>query len=259
MSRRGRREHDDPPERDAGATPFPFNNPFQGLAEQLGPLPKASPPRLAAKAAKAAAPAAEAAPPRPADDGTLFAAAVRGVRPIPAEERRRRTPAPSRAPAPRGPSEDERVLSELSDLVAGIAAFDVSDTEEHMEGAVVGLDPRVLRRLRAGELAYQSHLDLHGHTADEAHRALVEFVLRAMSLGQRCVLVIHGRGRNSPDQRPVLKSGVRDWLTHGELGRRVLAFSSARPYDGGAGATYVLLRRERRGKRPFRTYEGTRS
>lgn len=253
MSRRGRREHGEPPERDAAAAPSPFNNPFEGLAERLGPLPKAS------RSAPAPEAPAKPAPPRPADDGTLFAEAVRGVRPIPAEERRRRTPAPGRAPAPRGPSEDERVLSELSDLVAGIATFDVSDTEEHMEGAVVGLDPRLLRRLRAGELAYQSHLDLHGHTADEAHRALVEFVLRAMALGQRCVLVIHGRGRNSPDQRAVLKSGVRDWLTHGELGRRVLAFSSARPYDGGAGATYVLLRRERRGKRPFRTYEGTRS
>lgn len=256
MSRRGRREHDDAPEREAGATPSPFNNPFQGLAERLGPLPKTAPSTPPPKPAPAAA---KAPPGRAADDGTLFAEAVRGVRPIPPEERRRRTPAPSRTPAPRGPSDDERVLSELSDLVAGIATFDVSDTEEHMEGAVVGLDPRLLRRLRAGELSYQSHLDLHGHTADEAHRALVEFVLRAMSLGQRCVLVIHGRGLNSPDQRSVLKNGVREWLTHGELGRRVLAFSSARTYDGGAGATYVLLRRDRREKRPFRTYEGTRS
>ncbi len=149
-------------------------------------------------------------------------------------------------------------MIELSDLVAGTAAFDVSDTEEHMEGAIVGLDPRLLRRLRAGEFSYQSHIDLHGFTADEAYRALLDFVHRAMSLGHRCVLVVHGRGLNSPQQRSVLKNGVREWLTHGELGRRVLAFCSARLYDGGAGATYVLLRRERRGKQPFRTFEGTR-
>ncbi len=155
--------------------------------------------------------------------------------------------------------EDDAALAELADLVAGVAAFDISDTEEHVEGTVVGLDPRILRRLRAGELAYQGHLDLHGMTADEAKRAVQEFIFRSMVAGHRCVLLVHGRGRNSPDQRPVLKDRLKDWLTHGELGRRVLAFSTARPYDGGSGAMYVLLRRERRAKRPFRTLVGAKS
>jgi DNA-nicking Smr family endonuclease len=252
MSRRRDRDGDGLPDREPNVAPADFNSPFRGLAARLGPLPSAP----AAKPPPA--PPAKPKPPPPATDGSLFAEAVRGVRAIPAEERARRTQLPRREAAPRGLSEEQLVMSELSDLVAGIAEFDVSDTDEHMEGAVVRFDPRLMRRLRAGELAYQSHLDLHGLTAEEGHRALVEFVLRAMSLGQRCVLVIHGRGLNSPGQRSVLKNGVKEWLTQGELGRRVLAFSSARPYDGGAGATYVLLRRERRSKKPFRTYEGTR-
>lgn len=254
MSRHRNRDGDELPDRGPNVAPAAFNSPFRGLAARLGPLP--SIPR-GALANKRPAPAEPKQSP-PENDGSLFAAAVRGVRAIPAEERARRTPVPLREAARRGVSEQRRVMSELSDLVEGIADFDVSDTEEHMEGAVARFDPRVMRRLRAGELAIQAHLDLHGFTAEEAHRALVEFILRAMSLGQRCVLVIHGRGRNSPDQRSVLKNGVREWLTHGELGRRVLAFSSARLRDGGGGATYVLLRRERRGKKPFRTYEGTR-
>jgi len=36
----------------------------------------------------------------------------------------------------------------------------------------------------------------------------------------------------------------------------VLAFTSARPCDGGAGAVYVLLRRLRHVKRPIRVTEG---
>jgi DNA-nicking Smr family endonuclease len=124
---------------------------------------------------------------------------------------------------------------------------------------VVGLDPRLVRRLRGGEFAYQAHIDLHGMTADEAKPAVTSFILRAMVAGHRCVLVVHGRGRNSPDQRPVLKDRLKHWLTRGELGHRVLAFSTARSYDGGAGAMYVLLRRERRGKKAFTTLDGAKS
>jgi len=59
------------------------------------------------------------------------------------------------------------------------------------------------------------------------------------------VLIIHGRGLTSPGQ-PVLKKMVFNWLSRGPLRRYILAFTSARACDGGAGATYVLLR-----KRPW--------
>jgi DNA-nicking Smr family endonuclease len=40
-----------------------------------------------------------------------------------------------------------------------------------------------------------------------------------------------------------LKEHVQFWLSHGRLGRLVLAFATAPAVDGGAGAVYVLLRR----------------
>jgi DNA-nicking Smr family endonuclease len=245
-----------------GDSPEPFNSPFRDLAKRVGPLPSAAPPRARAHApVRATSPPAKATRNQATDesDDQLFEAAVRGVVPIPADERGSVVSRPRSAGVPAVVRDEAAALAELADLVAGIAAFDISDTDEHVEGMVVGLDPRLLRRLRAGEFAYQSHLDLHGMTADEAKRAVQEFVLRSMVAGHRCVLVVHGRGRNSPDQRPVLKDRMKQWLTHGELGRRVLAFSTARPYDGGSGAMYVLLRRERRGKKPFRTLDGAKS
>ena len=72
------------------------------------------------------------------------------------------------APALGGPgpvSEEAEALAALSDLVAGVTHFDITDTREYIEGVVVGLDPRVVRRLRRGDFAWQAHLDLHGLTA----------------------------------------------------------------------------------------------
>lgn len=236
-----------------------FNNPFRDLAQRLGPLPSAPPPRPQSPRPQATAAPRPLAPAAPIeDDSSLFRDAVHGVVPLPRDARASRG-----APAPRqprsGPTDEKAVLIALGDLVNRAAAFDVSDTDEHVEGMVADLDPRILRRLRAGELAYRAHLDLHGLTADEAKQATTAFVLRAMGSGHRCVLLVHGRGHNSPDQRSVLKDGLKQWLTRGELGRRVLAFSSARPYDGGSGAMYVLLRRERSDKKPFRTLDGAKS
>ena len=41
----------------------------------------------------------------------------------------------------------------------------------------------------------------------------------------------------------MLKDALRGWLGSARFGRHVLAFATARPVDGGAGAIYVLLRR----------------
>jgi len=146
-------------------------------------------------------------------------------------------------------SEDAEVLAELSDLVSGHGAFELTETEEYLEGARVGLDPRLVSRLRRGDFSMQAHIDLHGMTQLDAKAALTEFILESVRKGRRAVLVVHGRGLRSPGGRPVLKHATAQWLSHGTIGAYVLAFTTARIYDGGAGAVWVLLRRERkRGK-----------
>ncbi len=61
--------------------------------------------------------------------------------------------------------------------------------------------------------------------------------------GKRCVLVVHGRGLHSKDQVPVLKDALKRWMGTARFARHVLAFATARPHDGGAGAVYVLLKK----------------
>ena len=214
---------------------------------------------LATRAAKPSAPVAKETRPRedPAsrapvvDDETMLREALSGVRPLNGASRmpvERRT---SRAIV----SEDAEVVAQLSDLVSGQAPFDITETEEYVEGMRVGLDPRLLTQLRRGEFAMQSHIDLHGMIQPAAHQALTDFVLQSVRKGLRSVLVVHGRGLGSPGGRPVLKHAAANWLSHGEIGGHVLAFVTARLHDGGAGAMYVLLRREKQ-RAPFEILEG---
>jgi DNA-nicking Smr family endonuclease len=215
----------------------------------LGWKPKAPP-------VKRAQPAAAKPDPPPQEAESLFQHAMADVHPLPARERDRVAGPLPASPARAVTHPDAEALAELCDLVGGSAPFDISDTDEHVEGAIVGLDPRLLRRLRLGEFAYQDHLDLHGLTADEARPAVAAFLRHAHQAGKRCVLIVHGRGRNSKDQIPVLKSRLTTWLSRGHWSRLILAFCSARAYDGGTGALYVLLRRRRDVKRPVRVTNG---
>ena len=71
---------------------------------------------------------------------------------------------------------------------------------------------------------------------------VARFIRDCHNNGLRCVLIVHGRGFGSKDNIPVLKNKLASWLTRGAIGKKVLAFTSAKPYDGGTGAVYVLLR-----------------
>ena len=214
---------------------------------------------LATRVAKAPIPVAKPAKSREAasvqqpvvDDETMLREALSGVRPLNGT---------SRVPVERQTnraivSEDDEVVAQLSDLVSGQAPFDITETEEYVEGMRVGLDPRLLTQLRRGEFAMQSHIDLHGMIQPAAHQALTDFILESVRKGLRSVLVVHGRGLGSPGGRSVLKHSASSWLSHGAIGGHVLAFVTARAHDGGAGAMYVLLRREKQ-RAAFEILEG---
>ena len=114
------------------------------------------------------------------------------------------------------------------------------ETGEELLYARPGLQHGVMRRLRRGQLCVTAALDLHGMTAELARRAVAEFLREARLAGNRCVRIIHGKGRGSRLGQPVLKRKLDHWLRQRE---EVLAFCSARPVDGGTGAVYVLLKR----------------
>ncbi|MCB9645323.1 MAG: Smr/MutS family protein [Deltaproteobacteria bacterium] len=229
----------------------PFNNPFTALGEQLQKdLKKA---RKEAKKAQVAAwttPKPKAPEPEPepehapGSDADLFAAAVRGIDRTHDPRGKVRPPLPpANADAVPVYDEDAEALAELASLVDGTGRFDISDSDEFIEGCMEGLDRRILQKLKRGDFAFQSHLDLHGMMREDARSAVDKFIADQRVAGRRCVLIVHGRGHNSKDQIPVLKGLLKNWLERGRIAKSVLAFCTARPHDGGAGAMYVLLRR----------------
>ncbi len=169
------------------------------------------------------------------ENADLFRRLMSDVKPLETEPCT--MPAKAR-PAPR-PRHDNPSAPVRPGFVEREHASDINP-EEALFFARSGLQQRLLRQLKRGELRPEAHLDLHGHTIAEAGAQLSTFLTDAQGAGLRCVCVIHGKGYRSAEGRPALKTQVNQWLrdTH-----TVLAFSSTRPRDGGMGALYVLLRR----------------
>ncbi len=98
-----------------------------------------------------------------------------------------------------------------------------------------------LRELKNGEIRWEGRLDLHGLRPDAAREALCDFIDKQCRTGHRCLLIVHGKGGRH-NEEPILKNHVNHWL---QQLPQVLAFHSAIPRDGGSGAVYVLLKRQR--------------
>lgn len=120
-----------------------------------------------------------------------------------------------------------------------------------------GVDGATARRLKRGTQEPDARLDLHGMTAERAHRTLVGFILQAHRSGARLALVITGKGgrRESSDGlrpvepgRGVLKSLTPEWLAQPPLSACVVGVYPAHQRHGGSGALYVYLRKPAGGR-----------
>jgi DNA-nicking Smr family endonuclease len=177
----------------------------------------------------------------------LFKEAMEGVKPIPKDKYVVRN-VKIELPETKRNREDAEALEKLSNLVRYGIGFTVSDTPEYIEGTGYHVPPSIAKRLHQGDFSIQAHVDLHGFRVDDAKETFEEFLDWAVTTGRRGVLIVHGRGLSSPSE-PILKNKVKEWLTRGPWRKWVVAYCSARKCDGGAGATYVLLRQRPVSKR----------
>jgi DNA-nicking Smr family endonuclease len=173
------------------------------------------------------------------DDAALFREAI-------GEEVRVFDPPPPRPAAPRpAPRPRQREADEAEALrLSRQAGIDPRDADAPMEHLRDGVPSRVLRTLRRGHYSVQDEFDLHGLTAAAAESALRAFLHDARRADQRCVRIIHGKGRSSEDGFPVLKAVTDRYLRHRD---DVLAFAQAPAAQGGSGAVLVLLAPRRTG------------
>lgn len=177
----------------------------------------------------------------------LFVKAMEGVTPI-ARDNLVEKSAHVERPESFIEKEEAEALAMLENLVKRGTGFDVSNTPEYIEGTGYNVHPSLAQRLHRGDFSIQAYVDLHGFTLSDAKEAFEKFMKWSITQGKTGVLIVHGRGLSSPSE-PVLKKSLVEWLTRGPYRKWVMAYSSARICDGGAGATYVLLRKRPLSKR----------
>src|SRR5262247_1609524 len=146
----------------------PFHSPFRDMHEQLRAVESTRP-----AAPPAAAPSAPPSPPARSPkvlmqrEEAVFLAEMAGVTPLP-KDPRGRVEKPQLMPKPLYSTDDYEALADLRDLVEGRGEFTIQYTDEYMEGLAPGVDRRLAQRLHRGDYAVQAHIDLHGHTVEEA-------------------------------------------------------------------------------------------
>ena len=176
------------------------------------------------------------------DDASLFLRSVEGARRI-AGEPEAALPRAGQAFAakpPRESQEDLQLFLQAMQKIGTTVTSVVPDEED--EGGQRSASSR-MRQLKRGSIGISETLDLHGYVKDEALQRLARFISQAYHRGSKAVLVITGKGLNSPDG-PVLQGSVDAWLR--DQGKAMVVEVAQAPRDkGGSGAVVVFLRTNR--------------
>ncbi|HSY23429.1 MAG TPA: Smr/MutS family protein [Polyangiaceae bacterium] len=238
------------------------NSPFEALRPLKEKMTRKEAEARAAAAGggKAGAPAPKPAPARHAvsapqdqeDDAMLLRRLFAGVEPL--DRTRGRTSAQTLEPSAEarhaaawGPSkareEADAVHEHLRALVEGRTKFEVADDGRRVEGRRIDIPHDAVRDLRRGRFPIDGRLDMHGMSIVDARAELESFLRATRARGERCVLVIHGKGSHSPGGSGILRGEIAAWLSQGPASEHIAAFATAQGDDGGEGAVYVMLRR----------------
>ena len=206
------------------------NAPFKSLK---GITPKApSPPATAPKA-----------PSRDDNEGDdeLFLRSVSGARRIDGEgEQEPGPPSPGIAGPQPGDDENNRELFLQAMGALNTTTLPAEAPEPENEEPSRSSSSR-MRQLKRGTIHIAEELDLHGFLKEEALKRLEHFISSAYARGSQAVLVITGKGINSPEG-PVLRGAAAAWLR--EQGKGMVAEFLPAPRDkGGSGAIVAFLRK----------------
>ena len=174
------------------------------------------------------------------DDFSLFTSEMRGVKRIQVDQADTGKVRPDRQQIQQ--RRHNAVVRTSETKVDGLSDQFVIDVgaEDELYWARDGVQDSQLRKLKAGQVAFEGSLDLHGMSVEKARETLWDFFAEAARYEVRCVRVTHGKAARLDGKRPMIKSHVNTWLRQHP---QVLGFTSCLPKHGGTGAVYVLLKR----------------
>ena len=100
-------------------------------------------------------------------------------------------------------------------------------------------------------------IDLHGHTIEEANKAVEQFIEKCFDEGVTKVIVITGKGlRSKSAENPylskdlsILKYSVPEFIeSSNSLMKMIIEITDANIEDGGSGAFYIYLKNQNKFK-----------
>lgn len=85
-------------------------------------------------------------------------------------------------------------------------------------------------------------IDLHGLTVNEAQKLTEQFILKAYQNNLKWLIIVTGKGKL--EKPGILRELLPKWLN--ELSALVIGYTTANIKDGGSGAFYVKIRRQKK-------------
>jgi len=103
-------------------------------------------------------------------------------------------------------------------------------------------------------------LDLHGFSLLSANKLVKKFIIESFNNGCKKILIITGKGSRSTshdnpylsEKLSVLKNSIPEYIKNNkDLNCKIFKISKAAINDGGAGALYVFLKKNKKLKNKF--------
>ena len=97
-------------------------------------------------------------------------------------------------------------------------------------------------------------IDLHGYTLDEANKKIREFINKSFSENVNKLIIVTGKGLHSENEKDpyvskdlgILKYSVPEFITNDkDLMNKINEIKDAKIEDGGGGAFYIYLKRNK--------------
>ena len=97
-------------------------------------------------------------------------------------------------------------------------------------------------------------IDLHGYTLNEANKTIEKFINKAFSENINKLIVVTGKGLHSENEKDpyvskdlgILKYSVPEFITNDkDLMSKINEITDAKIEDGGGGAFYIYLKRNK--------------
>ena len=97
-------------------------------------------------------------------------------------------------------------------------------------------------------------IDLHGYTLDEANKSIEDFIIKSYQENINKLVVVTGKGIHSQNEKDpyvskdlgILKYSVPEFISNNKnLMKKIYEMKDATIEDGGSGAFYIFLRKNK--------------